>query len=747
MKGERKRPPRLAALLPVLFVAIAAAAACSSDSPPPAEPSPTPGALVSPTPSPTTTAATPGFEPLPSEALQAARLLLREGRLPEARSAFERIASLSTDPTERAEALIGAGTAAYEAGDTTAALSALRQAAASSQPGTGTAARAAYLAAMRHNDAGVFAYARVLAESVETSGPLLPYLRHEHTRAVAGQGQTRAADAAWDALLASPETTPTLRATILRERVRLARESGDDGELAKRLDALIAATGDAGARYDRATLAARFGETAAFSANLLAIVADAPTSRFATLAIADLRDAGIAIDPGQEGLVYYRRGAYQEAKRVLLPALDDPSATPAQVTLRAYYLAAAYEDSGDGANAVRYYDFAAATRAISPFIHRARYWAARVSEDLDLTTDASQRYVQLATGGPSGEFSEEAAFRAGFVLLRAGETAAALAAWEQVGATISARLEYWRGRALELQGDAPGATAAYQRAIAAGPYDFHGLEAAIRLGIREPVDAAYRDRDLDKPIDWDVIATWLRGRIPGDWPGSPPTAACDLARSGLRDTARDEVLSASSGASAWRTLELIREASTCGLTDVAARLAVGLRQTAGVASHEPPADLLRVSYPIDYGQTLATESRGAGLDPLFFAALIRQESFWDPTAGSSAGALGLTQVIPVTGQGIAAALGVTPFAPSDLFRPTIALKFGAYYLGGQVNRFGDPLLALTAYNAGPGNAIRWSERERATAADLVESIDYLETTLYVTYIVEAYAHYELAWAD
>ncbi len=746
MKGERKRPPRLAALLSVLFLAIAGAAACSSDSPPPPEPSPTPAAPAVPTPSPTTPA-TPGVEPLPSEPLQAARLLLREGSVDEARAAFERLAGASQDPTERAEAWFGAGSAAHEAGDRDASLGALRKAVAEAPPGSAVAARAGYLAATRLNDAGQYSESLAIARAATTSGPLAPYVQHELARALAGDGAVAAANAAWDALLADPATTSTLRVTILRERVRLASEAGDDGELALRLDALIAATGDAQARYDRATLAAEYGEPATFSANLLAIIADSPASRFATLAIADLRDAGVPIDPGQEGLVYYRRGAYQEAKRVLLPALEDPAATRAQITLRAYYLAAAHEDSGDGTNAVLYYDLAASTGAVSPFIHRARYWAARVSEDLGLATDASQRYVQLATGGPSGEFSEEAAFRAGFALLRAGETSAALAAWEQVGATISARLEYWRGRALELQGDSAGATAAYQRAIAAGPYDFHGLEAAIRLGTREPVGAAYRERDLDQPVDWEAIATWLGSRIPGEWPSSPPTAACDLARSGLRETARDEILTASSGAGAWRTLELIREASTCGLTDIAARLAVGLRQSAGVASHEPPADLLRVSYPIDYGQTLATEARGAGLDPLFLAALVRQESFWDPTAGSSAGALGLTQVIPATGHGIATALGVVPFAPADLFRPAIALKFGAYYLGGQVDRFGDPLLALTAYNAGPGNAIRWSEREHATAADLVESIDYLETTLYVTYIVEAYAHYELAWAD
>jgi soluble lytic murein transglycosylase len=672
---------------------------------------------------------------------------LREGRFAEARASFERLATASADPIERAEAWFGAGSAAHESGDRDGALDALRNAVGEAPPGSAIATRAAYLAATRLNDAGVYTEALAIAGGAPVSGPLAPYLQHELARALAGNGDIAAANAAWDALLADPATTATLRATILRERVRLARESGADAGLAGRLDALIAATGDAGARYERATLAAESGQAATFSANLLAIVADSPTSRFATLAIADLRDAGVAIDPGQEGLVYYRRGAHQEARRVLLPSLEDPSATATQLAFRAYYLAAAYEDSGDGASAVRYYDVAASTGAVSPFIHRARYWAARVTEDLGLAVEASERYVQLATGGPSGEFSAEAAFRAGFVLLRAGETAAALAAWDQVGAAVSARLEYWRGRALELQNDSAGASAAYQRAIAAGPYDFHGLEAAVRLGTRGPVDATYRERNLQQPIDWDVIAAWLRGQAGGDWPGSGPTAACDLARSGLRETASGEILAASTGADPWRTLELVREASTCGLTDTAAQLAVGLRQAAGVASHEPPADLLRVAYPIDFGQTLAAEAHEAGVDPLFLAALVRQESFWDPAAGSSAGALGLTQVIPVTGEGIAAALGVTPFSPSDLFRPAIALKFGAYYLGGQVNRFGDPLLALTAYNAGPANAIRWSQRERSTAADLVESIDYRETQLYVTYIAEAYAHYELAWGD
>lgn len=724
---------------------VALAAACSGDSKPTVEleatPTVAPGTVDAATP------AAPVVDSPPSGAIQVARDLLREGRFDEARTAFERLAASSPEPAERAEAWLGVGAAAYEAGDRDGALAALREAVAMAPPGTGIAARAAYLAAMRLNDAGAFDEARSISEGAGAAGVLGPYLQHELARAFAGLGARQQADATWDALLASPAVTGTLRANVLSERVRFARESGDHSALAERLDALIAATADPDARYERATLAWERGESGAFSSHLLAIVRESPSSRFASLAIADLRDAGVAIDPGDEGLVYYRRGAYQEAKRVLLPSTEDPVASPGQITFRAYYLAAAYEDSGDGENAVRYYDVAASTGAVSPFVHRARYWAARVTEDLGEAVGASERYVQLATGGPAGEFSEEAAFRAGFVLLRAGETGAALAAWEQVGAATSARLEYWRGRALELQGDSGGATAAYQRSIDSGPYDFHGIEAGIRLGLREPFDASFQERDLAKSVDWDVIGGWLRARVGGDWPGLAATPACDLARAGLREVARAEVLAAAEGAGPWRLLELTREAATCGLTDAAAQLAVRLRQAAGVASHEPPRDLLRVSYPIDYAGTLGSEARAAGVDPLFLAALVRQESFWDPTARSVAGALGLTQVIPVTGEGIATALDVRPFAPADLYRPAIALKFGAYYLGGQVERFGDPLLALSAYNAGPGNAIRWAERDRATAADLVESIDYQETQRYVSYIVEAYAHYLLAWGE
>ena len=738
---------------PVLLLGLVLGSACSGNNPdtadtPTVPPSSTTGTSPTSVPSATPTIQVVLPEGSSSERIAVANGILREGRFELARATFEQIAAVSETDEERAEAWFGAGSAAHEAGEVESSLAAFRTAFELAPAGTPIASRSGYMLAKRLNDAERFEEAAEVARETERTSVLDGYIRNELARALAGIGDAAGANAEWDAVLALASTSTTARAEIFRARIALAEEAEDTEALAEALGGLIAVTGDPEARFQRAALAREAEEWDVFEAQLKAIIADSPASSFAPRAIVELRDAGIPIDPGQEGLVYYRRDAYADAKRVLLPSLDDPNASLAQFTFRAYYLGAAYEDSGDYANAIRYYDRAAGSGASSPFIHRAKYWAARSAEAAEDFDEASERYVALVTNGPTGEFTEESAFRAGYVLLRDDNLAGAIAAWDSAGAASSARMEYWKGRALEESGDDSGATEAYRRAIALGEYDFHGLEAAVRLGLREPVgQTPYVERDLLQDVDWDAVATWLASRVPGDWPGSNPTAACDLMASGLRAQARAELNAAASGSTAWRTLELAREAHICGVTDVGAQLAVKLRQQAGVKSHEAPRDLLRVSYPIEFGVTLDAETRRRDIDPLFFAALVRQESYWDPVAGSHAGALGLTQVIPPTGQGIANALGHASFTPSDLFRPAVALEFGAFYLGGQIDRFGDPLLALTAYNAGPGNALRWMERPRDSAADLVESIDFSETKLYVTYIYEAYAHYQLAWAE
>src|SRR5262249_36223075 len=95
---------------------------------------------------------------------------------------------------------------------------------------------------------------------------------------------------------------------------------------------------------------------------------------------------------------------------------------------------------------------------------------------------------------------------------------------------------------------------------------------------------------------------------------------------------------------------------------------------------EAPEAFWKLAFPLPYRESLERHSKGQSLDPLAVAALIRQESEFDPRAVSRANAVGLTQIVPRTGRELSRKLGLGRYRSSMLTTPDTNLQMGTYYL-------------------------------------------------------------------
>jgi soluble lytic murein transglycosylase-like protein len=146
-----------------------------------------------------------------------------------------------------------------------------------------------------------------------------------------------------------------------------------------------------------------------------------------------------------------------------------------------------------------------------------------------------------------------------------------------------------------------------------------------------------------------------------------------------------------------------RPATPAGATSstFATQLATAATATAAapVASTATPAAVSELPGDVPFGAQITAAAKKHGIDPALLAGLVKQESGFNPNAGSPAGARGLTQLMP----GTAAGLGVT-----NVLDPLQSLDGGAKYLRQQLDAFGgDVTKALGAYNAGPGAVQRY----------------------------------------
>lgn len=304
--------------------------------------------------------------------------------------------------------------------------------------------------------------------------------------------------------------------------------------------------------------------------------------------------------------------------------------------------------------------------------------------------------------------------------------------WNEVGRPISrARAAYWAGRAAEELGD-PALTKRWYGRAAEYHIAFYGQLALDKLGYDMP---ALRAMPVIGPADREAFARQdtvriVRMLIMADAASLADEFVAQLGADAV--TVRDLTLVADLAREAERPDLLVRigkEAMWRGLVV------------------EP------IAFPVPAvaGLDRASEMGGIGTD--LALALARQESEFKIDVTSRAGAMGLMQLMPGTAQIVARQLGLPYNASRVRNDPAYNVALGRAYIGGQIEAFGDPVLAIAAYNAGPGRVREWLSTIGDPRSDAIDRLDWIEllpfaeTRNYVQRVLENQALYNRLLAD
>ena len=352
---------------------------------------------------------------------------------------------------------------------------------------------------------------------------------------------------------------------------------------------------------------------------------------------------------------------------------------------------------------------------------------------------------------PEGDMVPEGAFRLALRRLDKQDYQGAARVLERVltnkfsvtarAADFAGRERYFHARALAASGDTELALAEYEALVRDLPLSYYMLSAysALHAANAERARSALSSAIAAVPSGPVVVTNRVEFSGAGFsralelfGVGDLENGARELDALGLADSSRPELL--------WGLSKLYAEAGAVKLSHAAARRALSAAPSTWPA--DAWTDAWKLAYPAPFQQIVQREAKRTGQNSALIYAIMREESAFDPDAESVADAFGLMQLIVPTAKSIARPLGL-PADRVSLKRPSVNIALGTGELARLANAFPEnPLLAIPAYNAGPGNPKRWLRDRPNADFDLwVELIPYVETRRYVKRVLSSRAAY------
>jgi len=514
-----------------------------------------------------------------------------------------------------------------------------------------------------------------------------------------------------------------------------------------------------------------------------------------------LVDAGIPVDDMQRGLVDYFAGQYGVALAAFNSYLVNNPANDGTVL---HYLALSLRENGEYQQAVddwtqliekhpenRYWGAAWDERAYTLWAYMDNFngaaqslldfvtnfpsnenapiflnSAARIQERAGNLQEASLTWQRIANEYPGSDLVPDALFEAGIQLYRLAEFSKALVIFQKDMILSNtpidqARAYLWVGKTQQALKDPSSAQQSFQLAAGLDPTGYYS-ERARDILLEHPIFSQPKNYSLsfDLVSEKTQAETWIRVtfKLPpetnldgsGDL-GTEPRflRGSVLTQLGLLDEARLEFedLRNSLAQDPERSYRLANAMLEMGYYRIAAESSRQLLKLAGLDTYTKmltaPQYFNHINYGAYYSDLVLAYAQEYGLDPLFLFSMITQESAFEGFVHSGAGARGLMQIIPSTGQTIADTLGwPIRYSSADLYRPLVSIRFGSFYFKSNMTYFNNDLfVTLAAYNAGPGNANVWKLLSGDDPDLFLEVTRFSETRDYIRNIYEIYVVY------
>jgi soluble lytic murein transglycosylase len=464
------------------------------------------------------------------------------------------------------------------------------------------------------------------------------------------------------------------------------------------------------------------------------------------------------------GMCNFNLRDYTTATDYLIKCYESfPSGSYADDSL--YYLGRAFTSLNQEDNSLQYYQKLLKNFPQSNYADDSLYRIGRIyflRDDLD---SAAANYNKIIEGYPNGDKIPDALWELGWIQYRRGDYNSAKSTFANMaarfkGTQLGEKANFWQAKSCQKLGENENAVNIFKEIINSKSYTYYTFaskEELANLDVKieiPPIDkSAYPDNPKIDQILPEIYNDLENSNANSSDPGTKFTHI---------DKAK-ELLSLEFYTSTAKEIEAgnkefeennikILEISTLFFKAQdyidSQKLIVKYYSKLNSNLNSPYKDYLYyLLYPFGFKEFIDKYSSQFGVDPLFVLAVIREESRFQPDAGSYAGALGLMQIIPKTGKGIASQLGIANFSNSMLLDPETSIKMGAYYLSKQLESFNqNKYYASGAYNGGPGAMNKWISKWGDKDMDeFIEYMPYEETRNYIRKVMGSYFFYQMLY--